>query len=1293
MIHNQNLCWPEFCSGYSSLARQHQGKQQTLCFSDTVRLALFPRGGREPTGMGGFSFCFGGGFLLAGMLGFAFAAEGKGQRDLTNAPDLYLERIRRQVRAPKLATKTELTITDFHVRSNIVSRYAFTTVQSVVVNPHPEAKEAVFDIDLPSSAFISNFTLTIKDKVYVAQVKEKIQAKKIYEEARKKGLTAAHVATRDRETEKFKVAVNVEARGQITFTLTYEELLQRRLGRYELSVSVRPQQVVENLTVEITLSERTGFEYVKVLPLRTSKLLSNNLKGDAEMPPSTSVEMMENCAVITFSPTTQEQAAFSSSGVMGDFVVQYDVKLKDLIGDVQIYNGYFVHYFAPRGLPTVPKNVIFVIDVSGSMYGTKLKQTKKAMHVILSDLRPEDYFNLVLFSDSVKVWKSSQSIQATPQSIKSAKDYVNKMEAEGWTDINSALLKAASLLNKSMAAMEKNKGVQKVPLIIFLTDGEPTAGVTSTNKIISNAKQALKDKISLFGIAFGDDADFGLMRRLSLENRGVARRIYEDADANLQLKGFYDEVASPLLYDIELNYLDNRVENVTRTLFPNYFDGSELVVAGKVKPGVHDLRVQMTASDSHEQINLENDIAANDTEPSFGCPGDLNQIQHFVQRLWAYFTIQELLQARIRANDTTAKRLLTEKATNLSLKYNFVTPVTSLVVVKPEDEEKTTPVVTTTTVASSTVSSAKGPSITKTIQPTTATPSAKKTTRASIKMSIRKTTKPTTTTLSATKAGVIPSMTTSSTKTALPTRKAVATTTAAAGTKKKPKPKFPATTTMSGTKPSHPQATAKSTATSQGTRAGVVMTAAADTSTTTVPTTTLSVPVTVTAPSAASTLMPTLHRGSTELPLSGVDPRDSTATLKGSLAGDIADVAYTELPSPVSGALGATQQALGPDDSKTLSAVETTDSGALEEMFPLGTFAPEIFVHPESVMLQTVKPTLMETLSEEYIEFFSILPQSTTEVMGVGKLRIDNKPAQYCSPPNPPPVCCDPSQMVDAGLPGDYDYDAIEEGMADVHLVKSGSISYAVDGDPHFMVKLPHSEERICFTVDGRPNDILQLVNDPQSGVEVTGHLLGAPPKTAHENFLRNYFDLITITVRRPAGNYLINVTMRNVTVQGEGLHTLSCYRTASLHLPGLTLSVSHRANVSIQIGNSLDFLVLLHHFHHPTYLQLDHVGFYVVNGKGFSPSAHGILDQFLYADINVTRTAGDVTQETCPDCRRPVTGVLRISGWNIPVTLVTKNIKDSYLKPHEGPCWQVGKRNIEKLIGGSYKSYLAPRM
>lgn len=239
---------------------------------------------------------------------------------------------------------------------------------------------------------------------------------------------------------------------------------------------------------------------------------------------------------------------------------------------------------------------------------------------------------------------------------------------------------------------------QRIPLIIFLTDGEPTSGVTVGSHILANAQQVLKGTISLFGLAFGDDADYGLLRRLSLENRGVARRIYEDTDATLQLKGFYDEIASPLLYDVELAYLDGVAQDLTQNLFPNYFQGSELVVAGRVKPGASDLRVRTMGHGQEGQLSLENDISANATEASsFGCSGDVSRIGHFVQRLWAYFTIQDLLRARFRANDTATRCLLTEKATNLSLKYNFVTPVTSLIVVRQEeDREKGQPTRATT---------------------------------------------------------------------------------------------------------------------------------------------------------------------------------------------------------------------------------------------------------------------------------------------------------------------------------------------------------------------------------------------------------------------------------------------------------------------------------------------------------------------------------------------------------------------------------------------------------------------
>lgn len=284
------------------------------------------------------------------------------------------------------------------------------------------------------------------------------------------------------------------------------------------------------------------------------------------------------------------------------------------------------------------------------------------------------------------------------------------------TNINAALLSAAQLINPSSSTL-KLLTPNRVPLVIFLTDGEATIGVTAGDTILNNARKAL-GSASLFGIAFGDDADFLLLKRLALDNRGVARMVYEDTDAALQLKGFYDEVASPLLSDIQLTYLDEEAFDITRSLFPNYFQGSELVVAGKVKPGVKDLKVSMSATDAKQRVKFENDVLTsqalkNGSAGSFDCSVDLDGIANFVHRLWAYFTIKELLLAKLNTTDTATQRLLTDKATNLSLKYNFVTPVTSLVVVKPDAEETAStpttahPSSATTTTATTTTSTTK----------------------------------------------------------------------------------------------------------------------------------------------------------------------------------------------------------------------------------------------------------------------------------------------------------------------------------------------------------------------------------------------------------------------------------------------------------------------------------------------------------------------------------------------------------------------------------------------------------
>ncbi|KFP29077.1 Inter-alpha-trypsin inhibitor heavy chain H4, partial [Colius striatus] len=136
----------------------------------------------------------------------------------------------------------------------------------------------------------------------------------------------------------------------------------------------------------------------------------------------------------------------------------------------QIVDGYFVHYFAPDEMPVFPKNVIFVIDRSGSMAGRKIEQTRDALSKILQDLRPEDHFGFITFNSKVVEWKSSL-LKATAENVESASGFVQTLSASGGTDINRALLTAVSVLDEAERLPERS-----VSMIILLTDGQPTAG-------------------------------------------------------------------------------------------------------------------------------------------------------------------------------------------------------------------------------------------------------------------------------------------------------------------------------------------------------------------------------------------------------------------------------------------------------------------------------------------------------------------------------------------------------------------------------------------------------------------------------------------------------------------------------------------------------------------------------------------------------------------------------------------------------------------------------------------------
>ncbi|XP_049682371.1 inter-alpha-trypsin inhibitor heavy chain H3-like [Accipiter gentilis] len=558
------------------------------------------------------------------------------------------------------------------IDSKITSRFAHNVITSRAVNRGNVHKEVFFDVELPKTAFITNFSMTIDGVTYPGTIKEKEVAKKQYEKAVSKGQTAGLVKASGRKTEKFTVSVNIEAASKVTFELTYEELLKRQFGKYEMFIKVKPKQLVKDFEIEVNIFEPQGITELEAEGTFITNDLQNIIKKI----------FSDKKGHISFRPTLDQQrtcANCSQSVLDGDFTVRYDVK-RTAPDDLQIVNGYFVHFFAPANLPKLPKNVIFVIDISGSMSGREIEQTREALLKILDDIKEDDFFNFILFGSEVQTWKETL-IKATPENLDEARKFVRGIDTAGMTNLHGGIMRGIDMLN---AAHERNLVPKRsASIIIMLTDGQPNVGVSNTQEIQEHVKKAIEGKYPLYNLGFGYGVDYSFLEKMALENKGLARRIYPDSDAALQLQGFYDEVSNPMLMDIELNYPENEISGLTKNSFKHFYDGSEIVVAGRfIDNNQNHLTVDVRGEGANDALSYTTQQDAQQTDKAFQEQEYI--FGDYIERLWAYLTIEQLLEKRIAATGEE-KENLTAKALDLSLKYKFVTPLTSMVVTKPED--------------------------------------------------------------------------------------------------------------------------------------------------------------------------------------------------------------------------------------------------------------------------------------------------------------------------------------------------------------------------------------------------------------------------------------------------------------------------------------------------------------------------------------------------------------------------------------------------------------------------------
>lgn len=455
--------------------------------------------------------------------------------------------------------------------------------------------------------------------------------------------------------------LNIAANETAVFRTAYEEIVTRRLGVVQQTIKVSQQFPVKETTVNVEIIKAGAVKGVRVLSHTND----------------TKIRKRNETIYLMFSESQQNRHSSDLT-----FIYEYDVGDTQLSGLVRFQEDFFVHYFAPDWLTPIPKTVVFVVDVSGSMSGDKITDTKSALQKILQTLMdPADLFALLTFNDSVAVWKQAV-VPASEKQTSAAVNYIDSLVPGGSTNIGKALLAAFQLLHNSVA---QSLDALFMPIVVFLTDGEPTEGVLSSKELRRNVKDANKGLGLLYCLGFGADANMRLLRQLAYENGGSGRHIREGDSLVTDFVNTMKELSVPLMKDVRVSY--SGVEYTSCVKFPSFFRGSEIVIVGKMERNNHNYYTL--------DFNLNYSTSTADRNGYSSSAQYLHQdvrdvAKGSLERLYANKRCHELYSQFLVADGEDARQTW-DSLLNVSLSYGLVTPATAMVIVQTNGGNVTRP--------------------------------------------------------------------------------------------------------------------------------------------------------------------------------------------------------------------------------------------------------------------------------------------------------------------------------------------------------------------------------------------------------------------------------------------------------------------------------------------------------------------------------------------------------------------------------------------------------------------------
>jgi Ca-activated chloride channel family protein len=541
-----------------------------------------------------------------------------------------------------------LEVTYHHVNVKIDGQIATTSVDQEFFNPNNQRLEGTYLFPIPRGAQIDKFTMDIGGKMVEAELLPAAKARAIYEDIVRKLKDPALLEYADRDV--FKVRIfPIEPRSNKRIKLSYTQVLKSDAGlvnyTYPLNTEKFSAAPVKNVSIKVELtsdrplksiySPSHAVEIKRHGSLRaTVGFEDNNVKPDTDF-------------ALYFAPEKDE---------LGVNLLTYKTGNDD---------GYFLLLASPGVDPKdkriVPKDVVFVLDTSGSMTGKKLDQAKKALQFCVENLNDNDRFEIVRFSTEVEPL-FDKLVTASSSSRDQAEQFIKNLKPIGGTAIDDALKKGL--------ALRPDRGDRPF-VVIFLTDGRPTIGETDENRILAAVKNANEGRTRIFCFGIGTDVNTHLLDKITEETRAFSQYVLPEEDLEVKVSNFFAKIKEPVLANPTIKFTGAvRVTKLYPAPLPDLFRGDQLVLVGRYSgKGDSAVILEGNANGAKQKFTYE---------VSFPRQADDHE---FIPRLWATRRVGYLLD-EIRLRGENAE--LRDEVTDLARKYGIVTPYTAYLIVEDE---------------------------------------------------------------------------------------------------------------------------------------------------------------------------------------------------------------------------------------------------------------------------------------------------------------------------------------------------------------------------------------------------------------------------------------------------------------------------------------------------------------------------------------------------------------------------------------------------------------------------------